>query len=98
MATLDRLGIGRSAVLESHLAPRRTETLFPGVPRSFPSGVMRPGDLVTCDIRGHHLETGVPSDSGFPESVGYQGSRVVTVTLDVARARDGTVTASCHDW
>jgi hypothetical protein len=97
MAMIGRLGLGRWTVLQSHLLPRRHERVVPGVQRTFASGVLRPGDLITCDIRGHHLEAGVQTGSGPSQSVGYSGAHIITVTLEVARDRGGTVLASCHD-
>jgi len=51
---------------------------------------------VTCDIRGHHLEAGVPSGAGPPERVGYGGANIVSVTLAVARHADGSVSVDCR--
>jgi hypothetical protein len=97
MAMIRRLGLGRNETLVDHLLPRRVATVLPGIQRSFPSGTLRPGDLVTCTIRGHRLDSGVSSSSRFGMSVGYEGANVVPVTLDVALKRDGTLQASCRD-
>src|SRR5262249_20915240 len=80
MAMIRRLGLGRNETLLNHLLPRRVATVLPGIQRSFQPGTLRPGDLVTCTIRGHRLDSGVPSSSRFAMSVGYQGANVVSVT------------------
>lgn len=95
MATLGRFEMS-SKVLQKHLLPRRHEAVLAGTERVFPPGVLRPGDLVTCDIRGHHLALGVPTETGPGASTGYNGVNVVSVTLTVAQHRDGSVSASCH--
>jgi hypothetical protein len=95
MEMIGRLGLS-SAVLHEHLVPRRRETVRPGTPRVFTSGLLRATDLVTCDILGHTLEIGVPVETGVTTSTGFGGNDVVTVTLKVARNRDGSVTASCQ--
>jgi hypothetical protein len=91
MAMIGRLGLGTP---QKHLLPRRTKAVIPGTQRLFPIGLMRPADLVTCDILGHHLEDGVPEDPGTSEA-GYGGKNVVSVSLRVTLNRDGSVTASC---
>jgi len=68
---------------------------MPGTQRAFPAGVLRPGDLVTCDILAHKLEVGVPIEFGT-SSNGYGGKHVISVTLSVTHNRDGSVAASCH--
>jgi hypothetical protein len=96
MATIGRFELSWD-VLQKHLLLRRQEALLPGTERVFPPGVLRPADLVTCDILGHQLEVGVPIESGTgPASTGYGGANVVTVTLSVARRPDGSVSATCH--
>ena len=95
METIGRFGMSW-AVLQKHLLPRRHETVLAGTAHVFPPGVLEPADLVTCDIRGHHLEFGVPEDVGPSGSVGYGGANVISVTLKVARHPDGSVDASCH--
>jgi hypothetical protein len=94
MATIRRLGIGWQS-LHAHLLPRRRETVMPTERRTFASGVLRPGDLVTCHILGHKLEAGVPIAYGTG-GVGWGGKDVVPVTLNVTRHPDGSVTARCH--
>jgi hypothetical protein len=94
MAMIGRLGIGWKS-LRAHLLPRRREAVLPSVTRTFPSGVLRPADLVTCTILGHKLENGVPIGYGT-SSTGYGGANVTSVTLSVTYNRDGSVTASCH--
>jgi hypothetical protein len=94
MATIRRLGLGWQS-LRAHLVPRRREAVLPSTRQTFPSGVMRPGDLVTCKILGHELEDGVPIEYGT-SSQGYGGKNVTSVTLSVTHHRDGSVTASCH--
>jgi len=95
MATLGSLGLSWD-VLRRHLQPRRHEAVVAGEQRTFPAGRLRPGDLVTCDIRGHHLRVGVPVETGLGASEGYGGANVVSVTLKVTRNRDGSVTADCR--
>jgi hypothetical protein len=95
MATLGRFGMGGD-VLETHLVPRRHEAVLAGTKHVFAPGVLRPSDLVTCDILGHHLALGVPTQTGPSSSSGYGVTNVVYVTLAVALRRDGSVTASCH--
>ena len=94
MATLGRLGMTWD-VLQAHLLPRRHEVVIAGTKRLFPSGALSPSDLVTCNIRGHHLEIGVPSITGRPISTGFNGENVVGVNLEVTRHGDGSVTAAC---
>jgi hypothetical protein len=94
MATIRVLGIGWQS-LHAHLLPRRREAVMPTERRTFASGVLRPGDLVTCRILGHRLEAGVPIAYGRA-GIGWGGRDVVPVTLDVTRKPDGSVTASCH--
>jgi hypothetical protein len=65
------------------------------VTKSFSSGALRPGDLVTCTILGHKLEEGVPIEYGT-STTGYGGANVTSVTLSVTHNRGGSVTASCH--
>jgi hypothetical protein len=93
MALIGRLGIGRQ--LQAHLLPRRREAVLAGMTKTFPSGVLRPADLVTCKILGHRLEDGVPLEY-WTSRAGYGGKNVTPVTLSVTRNRDGSVTASCH--
>jgi hypothetical protein len=97
MATLGRFGLSWD-VLQKHLLPRRHETLLPGTAHVFPPGVLRPADLVTCDILGHELELGVPLESGpgSGASTGYSGANVISVTLAVAHGTNGSVDATCH--
>ena len=97
MAMIDRLGLGPWPVLRSHLLPRHYAVVFPGVDRTFSRGELRPGDEISCDIDGHLLDAGIPSRPREPDSVGYGGANVVSVSLDVTREPDGTLTASCHD-
>lgn len=94
MATLGRFGMN-ATVLQKHLLPRRYESVLAGTKRVFAPGVLRPGDLVRCEIRGHHLSLGVPTQSGPSGSIGYSGLHG-SVTLSVGRNRDGSVSASCH--
>jgi hypothetical protein len=95
MATLGRFDMGDN-VLQKHLVARRHEAVLAGTKRIFPPGVLRPADLVTCDILGHHLALGVPTQTGPSSSSGYNGKNVVAVALAVALRRDGSVSASCH--
>jgi hypothetical protein len=93
MKLIGRLGIGQS--LPTHLLPRRREAVMPGIARSFAAGVLRPTDLVTCDILGHKLRQGVPIEIGTA-TTGYGGKKVTSVVLSVTHNRDGSVRASCH--
>jgi len=97
MATIGRLGLAWN-VLQRHLVARRHQTVIPGLARTFPIGVLRATDLVTCEILGHHLEAGVPVERGpdAKETTGFGGATVVSVVLTVAHNSDGSVTASCH--
>jgi hypothetical protein len=94
MAMIDRLGIGWQS-LQAHLLPRRRQAVPPGIQRTFPAGLLQPGDLVTCDILGHKLEIGVRTQFGT-SSAGYGGKNVISVVLSVTHNRDGSVTASCR--
>lgn len=93
MHLIDRLGIAQS--LQEHVLPRRREQLFGGQRRRIPSGVLRPADLVVCEIRGRRLEQGVPIEPELGAQVGYDGVGVTSVALTVTRHRDGSVTAAC---
>ena len=97
MATLGRFKMGGD-VLEKHLVARRHEAVLAGTKHVFPPGVLRPADLVTCDIRGHHLALGVPTQAGGPSSTTeyFGGKKVVAVTVAVALRPDGSVSASCN--
>ena len=91
--------IGRPGIdwpsLRAHLARRRREAVLPGLPRTFPAGALRAGDLVTCKILGHRLEGGIPI-AYETSSTGYGGKNVRSLTLSVTHEPDGSVTASCH--
>jgi hypothetical protein len=89
MPTIGRLGLSWK-VLQAHLLPRRHEALEGHERRTFGPGRLRPADLVTCDIRGHRLDAGVPVEFGAGELVGYGSAK-----LTVARHPDGSVTATC---
>ena len=93
MALIGRLGIGRQ--LQAHLLPRRREAVSAGMTKTWPSGALRPADLVTCKILDHRLEGGVPLEHET-SGAGYGGKDVTPVTLSVTRNRGGSVTASCH--
>jgi hypothetical protein len=99
MRTIGELGLGPD-VLKEHLLPRRTETVEPGTTRLIPPGILEPGDLVACDILGHHLEVGVPDavlPPGQRSSEGYGGASVRGVDLSIRRAEDGSVEATCGE-
>jgi hypothetical protein len=68
---------------------------MPGTSSVFPPGDLRAADLVTCNIRGHQLQLGVPINVGPGASTGFGGANVSTVTLTVAHNRDGSVSANC---
>jgi hypothetical protein len=95
MTTIGRLGLGW-AVLRKHLVVRRVEAVTPGIARLFLPGDLRAADLVTCTIRGHHLQLGVPVSVGPPASTGFGGANVTSVTLSTTHNRDGSVSANCH--
>jgi hypothetical protein len=94
MAMIRRLGIGYKS-LNAHLLPRRHEAVLPGTQRIFPAGLLRPGDVVTCDILGHKLEDGVPIEF-LTSSTGYDGRNLTSVRLSVTHNRDDSVTGRCH--
>jgi hypothetical protein len=94
MAMIRHFGIGFQS-LRAHLLPRGREAVLPGMQRTFPAGLLRPGDLVACDILGHKLEGGVPIGY-LTSSTGYGGRNMTSVTLIVTHNRDDSVTASCH--
>lgn len=98
MATIKALDLGWS-VLQQHLVPRRHEGLMPGSTVRFPAGTLRAADVVTCDILGHRLATGVPTEQGpqATTSTGFGGANVTSVVLSVTHNSDGSVTASCHE-
>jgi hypothetical protein len=77
------------------MLPRRRESVLPGTQRTLPAALLRPGDVVTCDILGHKLADGVPIEFAT-SSTGYGGRNVISVTLSVTHNRDGSVTANCH--
>jgi hypothetical protein len=91
---LGRLGISWE-VLQKHVF-RRHEEMLPETKRVFEPGELEVADLITCDIRGHHLEASVPSHRGSPVTVGYSGADIVGVTMTVQTREDGSVAADCH--
>jgi hypothetical protein len=95
METLGRFGMTWQ-VLQKHLLPRRHETVLPRTTHVFEPGALDVGDLITCDIRGHHLELGVPNYTGSPATVGYNGANITGITMTVERRDDGSVVADCH--
>jgi hypothetical protein len=95
MATLERFEMDWK-VLQAHLLPRRHETVLPETRRVFEPGALEVADLITCDIRSHHLEAGVPTYTGGPLNVGYNGANIVGVTMTVERYDDGSVAVDCH--
>jgi hypothetical protein len=95
-ATIAALHIGRWDVLHRHLVPRRHAAVLPGTTVTYTAGELRPTDLVTCEILGHHLEAGIPLVVGQPTGTGFAGDDVITVDLRVTENRDGSVTASCR--
>jgi Subtilisin inhibitor-like len=90
---LGRLGISWE-LLQKHVTRRRVE-IRPETRRVFEPGELEVADLVTCDIRGHHLEASVLSHSGSPVTVGYGGTNNM-VTMTVQTREDGSVAADCH--
>jgi hypothetical protein len=95
MAMIRRLGIGSNRTLLSHLLPRREATVLPGIARSFPPGALRPGDLITCKILGHRLESGVPGRSDLPMDIGCYGADVVPTSCPSRWGSRGSATAPC---
>lgn len=93
MALIGKLGLG-SHGLPVRLERRRHVSIRPGQTRRFKPGVLRPGDLVTCNISGRHLAWGVPDRTGGP---GYMGSGN-GATLSTGLHSDGSVIASCLQW
>lgn len=89
MPTIGRLGIGWT-VLEQHIGPQRQQAVPAGRSVTFPSGVLRAGDLVTCNLGGNHWEMGVPN-AVIPLSEHYS-----TGPLNVHPRPDGSVVASCR--
>lgn len=92
MATLGRLGLTWQQ-LRSHLERRRRARVLPGVRQTLTG--LQPSDLVTCDVLGHHLQMGVPSNLGARASVGVGGGDAPGAQLELTRHADGSVTASC---
>ena len=95
MATLERFGMD-DEVREAHMLPRRHESVLPESRRVFEPGTLEVGDEITCDIRGHHLDAGVPSYVGEPMSIAYNGRYIVGVTMTVELHEDGSLVADCH--
>jgi hypothetical protein len=89
MATLGKLGLANS--LERHVLPKRHSVVLPGLPRTFPAGLLRPGDLLVCRTMHRRLELGIPDTFG---PIGSMGA--ADATLSGTRHRDGSVTASCR--
>ena len=88
MATLGKLGLVSS--LERNLRPRRHGVVVRGVPRTFPPGTLRPGDVLVCGIL-HGVQLGIPDRFG---SIGLVGTS--NGTLSGARHHDGSVIATCR--
>jgi hypothetical protein len=98
MPTIRRLGLSFDT-LKHHLVARRRRAIFAGTTHRFPPGVLRPTDLVTCDILGHRLSTPVPDTTGPDADVttGFGGAGYTSVVLSVEHESDGSVTASCRE-
>ncbi|HJU37496.1 MAG TPA: hypothetical protein VJ716_08790 [Gaiellaceae bacterium] len=109
MATLDKLGLTSS--LERHVRPRRRGRVVRGVPRTFPRGALRAGDLLVCNVLHHELTLGIPQghDAIGKTGAAFGGKLVevgdspnetienqVKVTLSGTRNADGSITASCR--
>jgi hypothetical protein len=60
MEMLKALGID-DKVLAAHMLPRAHKKVLPGTAHVFAPGEIEVADVVTCDVRGHHLEAGVPA-------------------------------------
>lgn len=95
MELLGTLGLD-DKVLEAHLIPRAHKEVLPGTTHVFAPGEIEVADEVTCDIRGHHLEAGVPAYTAGPLTVGYDGLNIIPVTMTVQRHDDGSVEVACH--
>lgn len=96
MAMIGQLHVGRWGVLHSHLVTRRHEAVLPGTTVTYTPGTLRATDLVTCNILSHHLEAGVPVETGQPSGTGFGGNDVITVNLTITHNTDGSVTATCR--
>jgi hypothetical protein len=83
-------------VLGAHMLPRAHKEVLPGTTHVFAPGEIQVADVVTCDIRGHHLEVGVPVYTGGPVTVGYDGLNIAPVAMTVERRDDGSVEVACH--
>jgi hypothetical protein len=88
MPTIAGLGL-RWPVLRSHTT-RRQQAVLGGTSRTFAPGLLRPGDLVTCNFDGHHWELGIPNAFNPLSQLHFTGP------LIVHRKRDGSVIASCR--
>jgi hypothetical protein len=95
MELLKALGMD-DKVLAAHMLPRVHKEVLPETTHVFAPGELQVADVVTCDIRGHHLEAGVPAYTGGPLTVGYDGLNIVPVTMTVERGDDGSVEVACH--
>ncbi len=94
MPTLGKLGLFKA--LQRHIRPPRHGNVPAGQTMTFPPGALRPGDLLTCHIRGHHLELGIVDRVGSMGSNGFGGKDVVSVTLTATRHSDGAITTRCY--
>ena len=94
MTTLRKLGLANS--LTRHVLRRRHGLVAAGLTRTFPPGVLRPGDLLICKILHHRLQMGIPDSFGPIGSIGTGGRDVVRVNLTGRRKTDGSLTATCH--
>ena len=94
--TIEQFGL-TGEVLQKHLVPRRQKSAPAGKAHRYPPGVLRPTDLVACNILGHHLSVGVPIEAGRSASMSYGGTHPIVV-LTVTHNRDGSVTAVCYRW
>jgi len=89
MPTIGQLRIGWN-VLQRHIGPQRQQAVLGGTTHTFAPGLLRPGDLVTCNLGGHHWENGIPN-AVIPLNEHYS-----TGPLSVHLQRDGSVVASCR--
>jgi len=92
MALIRRLGFGGGP--PPRLLPRRTRRLADGERATYPSGELRPGDLVTCLAQGKRLEAGVGFPAPGPSRVGWDPHPSVWLTVETRE--DGSVHAECN--
>ena len=85
------------AALHARTGPPRHFSLRRGEVRTFPPGVLLPGDVVTCELGGQPLRIRIPNrpNAGWAVGIGAATPAGSTRELKVTAASDGSVTASC---